>query len=91
MQCSLGLLVSDFYAHGLVGGVGEQSTFAGVDGIEQAFACKLAALEDGEATGIEGEFGFVFEPDGAERARFVAAPQSNVFGWEFLLEDGHHG
>ena len=67
MQGAAGLLVSDFDAHGLIGGVGEQSTFAGVDGIEQAFAGEFAALEDGEAAGVEGEFGFVFEPDGAER------------------------
>ena len=84
------LLVGDLDAHGLIGGVGEQTAFAGMDGIEQAFAGKFAALEDGEAAGVEGELRFVFEPDGAEGTRIVAAPQGDVLGGKFLLKDRDH-
>ena len=55
-----GIPVRDFYADGLIGSVREKSTFAGVDGIEQTFACKLAALEDGEATAVKGELWICF-------------------------------
>ena len=40
---------------GLVCGVGEQAFFAGVDGIEEAFAAKGAGLHDGEAASVERE------------------------------------
>ena len=80
---------ADFY--GLVGGVGEEALFAGMDGIEEAFAGELAALEDGEAAGVEGELRVVFEPDGAEWVAVGRAPEGDVLGGEFLLEDGDHG
>ena len=91
MEGALALRVGDLDARGLVGGVGEQTALAGMDGIEQAFAGKFAALEDGEAAGVEGELRLVFKPDGAERARVAAAPEGDVLGGEFLLKDRHHG
>src|SRR5205814_7193142 len=51
---------------GLAGCLGEEAALAGMDGIEEAFGGKLAALEDGEAARTEAEIAVVFEPAGAE-------------------------
>ena len=62
-----------------------------MDGIEQALAGKLAALEDGETAGVERQIRFVLKPDGAQRRRFPFAPERDVLGGQILLQDGNHG
>jgi len=59
MQGAPVVAVRNLHAHGLIGGVGEQTLFARMDGVEETLAGKLAALEDGEAARVEGELGFV--------------------------------
>ena len=67
MQGALVVAGGHLDADGLIGGIGEQALFAGMDGIEQALAGKLAALKDGEAARVERQLGLVFKPDGAQR------------------------
>jgi hypothetical protein len=43
-----GLVVVGGDVDGLVGGVGEQAFFVGVNGVEQSFAGEVAVFDDGE-------------------------------------------
>ena len=68
---------------GLVGGVGEQAAFVGVDGVEQAFAAEAAGLDDRERPAIEREVRGVGDPEGAEGYGLLGGPEGDALDGEF--------
>ncbi len=78
-------------ADGLVGGVGEETPLAGVDGVEEAFAGETAVLDDGEGAAIEGEVGDVGDPERAQGLELLWGPEGDTLGVDLGLEDGDEG
>ena len=79
---------------GLVGGVGEQALFVGVDGVEEAFAAEVAVFDDGEAAAVEREAGGVGDPERAEGLRSAVAvggDEGDAVGVDLGLQDGDEG
>jgi fibronectin-binding autotransporter adhesin len=79
---------------GLVGGVGEQAFFVGVDGVEEAFAAEVAVFDDGEAAAVERLAGGVGDPEGAQGLRgggAVGGDEGDAVGGDFGLERGDEG
>jgi len=83
------LAVRHPYTHRLVGGVGEQPFFAGMDGIEQALTGKLAAFKDGEApeSSVSLE---VFSSRTARRGVGSFGLHSVTCSAGILLQNRHH-
>ena len=59
-------VVLDGCMDGLIGGVGEQAFFVGVDGVEEAFAAEVAVFDDREGAAVERKAGGVGDPERAE-------------------------
>ena len=62
-----------FHVERGIGGVGEQAAFIRMQGV---------GVEDVEGSGVDGEAGSVFEPEGAQRGPIGFVPEGNLFGFD---------
>ncbi len=78
----------------MVGGVGEEALFAGVDGVKEAFAGEVAVFDEGEAAAVEGEAGGIGDPESAEGlgdAAVAVGDDGDALGIDFGLQDRERG